>query len=310
VVSGTDRNVGVSWAPDGTRAAFWRATSDGSALWMLPATASKPVPVTAQQFHPTFGETEVISWSPDGTRVAFGSTPSGNADDPGPSSILVVDVGTGAVTQLPRADLLAADMPTWSRDGTMIAFRGQVDASGAGHRLSVMNADGSRVRRISDALADGFDAVGYGSPTWSPDGRSIVFDAINSSGRTTAFRLYRADLAAGTVSQLTTQPRNAYAPRYSPDGSLVAFTDWQEPVSSLWVMRPDGNGKLDLADGSVSDSSQWSPDGQWILYEGQPANGHDNSLYRIRPDKTGRQVLLDVPSAANPRSGVSWQPVP
>ena len=59
-------------------------------------------------------------------------------------------------------------------------------------------------------------------------------------------------------------------------------------------------------------SNQWSPDGQWILYEGQPVAGHDKSLYEVHPDGTGLKVLINTPSpsSGNPRTGLSWQAVP
>jgi Tol biopolymer transport system component len=110
------------------------------------------------------------------------------------------------------------------------------------------------------------------------------------------------------LQRLTPPGRNGYTPKFSPDGRLIAFADWQDPVSSLWVMASDGSGQRMLRDHVVSDSFVWSPDGSEILFEIQPTIG-DNSLYSIRPDGTGL-TLLSSSTASDPRAGLAWQPQP
>src|SRR5262245_11623704 len=56
--------------------------------------------------------------------------------------------------------------PTWSPDGTQIAYESDRDGN---FEVYVMNADGSKVRRLTHS--SGWD----GEPQWSYDGRSIVF---------------------------------------------------------------------------------------------------------------------------------------
>ncbi len=311
LTAGGGSESSVAFSPDGATAIFFTATDAGSRLATLRGSASAPsVLSTTGPFHPTFNGAEVISWSPDSSRITFGATPSGNANARGASQIVVVDVATGMTTTLPLGPLLAADTPSFSHDGRRIAFRGQVDTTSTGHSLYVMDADGTNVRRLTGSLSDGYDAVFTGVPVWAPDDRSIVIDAVNNATSRSLFRLFRVDVSTGVTTQLTDQPRNAYAASYSPDGTRIAFTDWQDPRSSLWVMYADGSGQTRLAEQTVSVSDQWSPDGQWILFEGQPNTGHDNSLYKIHPDGSGLTTLLEVPTASEPRSGVTWQRQP
>jgi dipeptidyl aminopeptidase/acylaminoacyl peptidase len=310
----TTVETSIVWAADGRRAGFFSATSDGAQLALLEGNAPAKIVPTSVRFHPTFKDAEVMSWSPDGNRVVFGSTPSGDPT-PGPSRLWIVNVDTGQTNQLPLGDLVAADTPTWSRDGSTIAFRGQVDElPNPTHALYTITPTGSGLTRLTPTLADQYDAVAIGPPVWSMDGSTIYFDAANTLGQDTRFRLYSVNVRTHIVTQLRTDPANPYAVSLSPDGAWLAFTNWDGPTetSSLWVMHPDGTGQRQLADHSVSMSDQWSPDGQWILYEGQPIAGHDNSLYEIHPDGSGLKVLLNAPSpsSGNPRAGLSWQAVP
>lgn len=55
----------------------------------------------------------------------------------------------------------------WSPDGRRIAFNSERDGM---LEIFVMNADGSHVRKLTDALAGG-------CPSWPSDGRRIVFDS-------------------------------------------------------------------------------------------------------------------------------------
>nr|MBA3384169.1 PD40 domain-containing protein [Actinomycetota bacterium] len=91
----------------------------------------------------------------------------------GPTIVSVRLDGTGRQT-LTTATRTSGDFePAWSPDGRRLAY---VHSTGrrfgprtAGTEIWVMNADGTRKRRLTrNALWDG-------SPTWSPDGGSILF---------------------------------------------------------------------------------------------------------------------------------------
>jgi len=308
VTPGGDRDLtpqggneqGVSFAPDGSRMAFWSQATDQT--WQLqvaaPDGSDLRAVATSFSFTPTFpGET--IDWARDGRQVAVASKV---ADV---SRVFIVDIDTGEVRDV-AGSVPAAEEPAWSHDGRSIAFRGALDQSGFSHALFVVDLASGAVRRVSRPIDPRFDAVGYGRPAWSPDDRTIVFDAVDQAGQT--FALYRVAVDGTGQQRLTTTDRNGYAPKFSPDGRFIAFTAWQVPVSSLWVMAADGSGQRLLHDHAVSDTLSWSPDGKLILFETQPTSG-DDSLYSIRPDGSGL-TLLEASSASQPRAGVSWQPKP
>ena len=143
--------------------------------------------------------------------------------------------------------------PAWSPDGRRIAF-----ASNRVHlfnpELFVMNADGTRVRRLT--FTRGADDV-FGddsTPHWSPDGTRIVF----TSNRTNDGALWtiRPD---GKGERMLYDVRDTYEshPRFSPDGRRIAFErEFADGSDEVWLIGSDGRGARKLVDGNAP---SWRP---------------------------------------------------
>jgi Tol biopolymer transport system component len=105
-------------------------------------------------------------WSPDGSRIVGEATLHGNTD------IFVVDLTLRTAIRL-TDDPTQDTSPTWSPDGSMIAFQTGRWAHGAafaqdGHsEIAVMNADGSDVRRATNDCVDDYN------PTWLHDDTTV-----------------------------------------------------------------------------------------------------------------------------------------
>ncbi len=164
--------------------------------------------------------------------VLFGSLVSPSAASPGAPRIAVASGGEivvlspndGGRTVLTGARSGGAnDTPAWSPDGQHLAFVSSRDHRDTGHserasEIYVMNADGSAQRRLT------FNGVPLSSPSWSSDGRTLVFsrDTPSRTGGLGRLELWTVDVTTGAERRLTVGPYDL-APTWSPDGSRVAF---------------------------------------------------------------------------------------
>jgi len=107
---------------------------------------------------------------------------------------------------------------------------------------------------------------------WAPDSQRLLFDALGQ------LWLYRLD--TGTAVQVTSSPEHAGDPRFSPDGSHLAFIR----KHNLYVAKPDGAGVRQLTNDSGDDILNGEVD--WVYAEELEARHH----YFWSPD--GRQILF------------------
>ena len=181
-------------------------------------------------------------------QLAFATT-NGPAVD-----IWVINVdGTGAAAL--TADPAYAAAPTWSPDGTKIAFEsGRNGAS----EIYVMNADGSNPVQITSTGASF-------RPAWSPDGTKIAFTSYRDGNE----EIYVVNADGSGLVNLTNDPGDDGDPAWSPDGARIAFRSNRDNAigfTNIYLMNADGSGVMLLNDDpGVSDSQpSWSPDGQQL----------------------------------------------
>ena len=100
----------------------------------------------------------------------------------------------------------------------------------------------------------------------SPDGRWVVFDLLA--------HVYRIPIGGGEAELLTRDAgvSTNYHPKYSPDGSRIAFISDRGGQNNLWVMNADGsNPRAVLDDQNVRVlEPTWTADGQYIVVQRQP----------------------------------------
>src|SRR5262245_30934882 len=210
---------------------------------------------------------------------------------------------------------------TWSPDSSRIVFQSdRTDPDlGDGHEITdvfTMRADGGDVRRLTDGR--GFS----GHPSWSPDGRWIVFDAdradyVHSQG----LYLIRSDGSGGLrrVTTLTaTDGGWQELGRFSPDGRTILFDEFRAGQTltrhwdgrsvadqgALFTVRPDGTNLKQLTPfGLHAGDADWSPDGRRIVFSAQPshrgnigdvliANAHGSHLSELTQDPAATGATL------------------
>ena len=108
------------------------------------------------------------TWSPDGRRIAFASKRDGIFQ------IYAMNADGSNVRRLTKHNAEDSN-PAWAPDGAAIAF---ISATGDDRRgLFLMGADGSGQHGIAHSKHEDFCF-----PSWSPDGQTLVFSALNRLG--------------------------------------------------------------------------------------------------------------------------------
>jgi len=197
--SGSDE-IEPSWSPDGSKIAFASDQTGDWEIFIMDADGTDITQLTTQT-----GSIDVApAISPDGTKIAFASNRDGDFE------IYMMDIDGSGVTQLtsntdqdgaagpdPMGLGFGISTPSWSPDGTKIAFTS--DRDGGDLDIFIMNADGSGVIQLTSSSADDYD------PFWLPGGGEIAFVSDRDGG---VPQIFKIDVTTKAVTQLTTSGDN------------------------------------------------------------------------------------------------------
>ena len=118
---------------------------------------------------------------------------------------------------------------------------------------------------------DVFELAGVADPWVSPDGRTVAFSVARVDGKANEYRaaIWLAPMdGSSKPRQFTSGTKRDADPRWSPDGSTLAFTSNREGESSQLYLMPVAGGeprKLTSLDEDVNEVV-WSPDGSTIAF--------------------------------------------
>lgn len=160
--------------------------------------------------------------SPDGRTVVF------RRNDVAQSRLAFLDLDTAEVRELPPIDRLSqVYTPRWNPDGNRVAFSGFVEG---GYRdIYVYDIEADDLKRVT---ADRHIDM---SPSWSPDGRYLLF----GSDRDDVYNIYAWDADVDELHQVSNVLGGAFEPRVSHDGSRLAYVGYGKNGYDLWVMDFD-----------------------------------------------------------------------
>ncbi|MBU6367305.1 MAG: S9 family peptidase [Gemmatimonadetes bacterium] len=264
---------------------------------VTPLAAQSPRPVTPGDLY-RFRDVGAGRLSPDGQWVAYTVTTADSAKDRRDTDVWMTSwdgVRTVRLTASPESE----GNPRWSPDNRYLAFvSGRYDAKGG--QLWLLDRTGGEAVRLTDLKG------GVSDYEWSPDGTRLVVlsrdpdpaeakpDSARDKGPRPvvmdryAFKrdgdgyldrrrthLWLVTVATRAAVQLTTGDYDDAAPRWSPDGTRLAFTSEREGAdpdrqnnSDVYVVEAvPGAAPRRLTTWAGPDASPvWSPDGRRIAY--------------------------------------------
>ena len=171
---------------------------------------------------------------------------SGCPGDTAGAQLYTFDLGGHRLRPMP--DTARAYWPRWSPDARSVVY--SVGFSNV-WRSSV---DGSRPRQLTNSAGDDT------TPTWSADGRGVVFARIGPARR----GLWRVPASGGPAHLVYRWRSNVLDPDIAPNAKWIAFADVHD---RLFRVRPDGSGLRRFGSRSLfGRMPRWSPDGTKISF--------------------------------------------
>jgi Tol biopolymer transport system component len=188
----------------------------------------------------------------------------------------------------------------WSPNGRWLVFEVGTETSA---RIAIARADGSHLRYVPQP-----DGVFEGQPSFTPDGRHIVFERYTIATNDDAIWIEKLD---GTgAHRLIGSATNGFVtdPNVSPNGRRLSFAGWDgvtvgpgpvfEPAMGLFTARIDGSHVRQIRPSTTDQTvkGDWAPNGRRIGVT-ENANGYDPNdsanIVTFRRDGTGVRVLTD-----------------
>jgi Tol biopolymer transport system component len=250
-----------AWRADGTRLAFYSGRSGYDDIWAINTDGSDEVQLTDDP-----SRDRRPAWSPDGSKIVFDSDRAGSQD------IWIMDADGSNQKQLtinPGSEMFASFDPT----GSQIIFYGY---EAGRNDIWTIDLDGGNLRALTSNLADETKnqcTFACHTPAFSPDGKSIAFDADQDGSR----NIWVMDADGNNPRQLTTTNTNTdinnYLPAWSPDGRIIFQAE--RPVAltiqtDIRMINPDGSDEITVfTEVAHGGPFIWSPDGTQVALHSQ-----------------------------------------
>lgn len=185
--------------------------------------------------------------------------------------------------------------PTWSPSARVLAYA----TFGVDSRIAVLDLGSGRTRVL--AATPNFTNL---TPTFSPDGRSIVYSHADENGSD----LYHVAADGSGARRITVGRGSDNAqPTFSPDGRRIAFTSGRAGHPEIYIMDADGTNpelltSFDFGDQNYRSDPDWSPDGRAVAFQSQFSGRFQ--IMTINLSDRGTKLLTSEGANEQP----SWAP--
>ena len=237
---------GISWSRDGQDLIYSSPRAHGWSLWRVPAYGGSPRELTIagnQAYYPAVGRNR-LAYTDSPTVSSIWRAKLGSPDDPADERPIIRSSGR-------------EKSPVYSPDGTRIANIGDqtgsdeiyLCAAEGGNCVQLTRLNGSRIGRLR----------------WSPDGKSLIFDASSDHGSEVFL------MTAAPGSKPTRVLLNAGNASISNDGKRIYF----QSRGQLWKATIQGANPETIVRQMDAGQPVESADGKWIFFRS------GRSFYRV-----------------------------
>jgi Tol biopolymer transport system component/predicted Ser/Thr protein kinase len=326
---------GPVWSPDGRQIAFVRESKAGASVRTIPSMGGQDrrlVNLEGPVWHELFDLAPRLAWSPDGEWLAVVEQPSAEE----PPAVFRLALSTLEMTPLTHPPSASGGdySPTFSPNGTTLAFVRQTSSAWGDRDVWVQPTDGGTARQLTFGHYN--ECCGL---AWSPDADELFFSV---NGYFVVGRMYRVGiegdspqpvaglgeavgppslrkdrmayvqfkqrfsqdilrvprrdaLGASTPERLIASSEPDASVAYSPDGRRIAFGSWRSGAPNIWVSDANGKDPVQLTFFDThSGSPHWSPNGRRVVFDSQESGNWN--IYVVDSEGGVPDRLTDEPS--------------